>query len=366
MKIKKLRSNYDSDLIKHPSMEAWENSRPNNSPLELGKILSLDLPVNEIPTITLFIESTILEREIITTLRNHVMWAQTSRVQNILEFEYPDELWEHSTHFEDVREQMINEADNGIRQDSYRRKLPIMSNCKYTVNLSMRDMIHLYKFFCKISKENPHLSDIFDSSCTSFYGVLSNVFAINSIHIDSYKQRPILNTIERSDSGLVGDTLVINANLPISLRAQLVRHRALHIQDNLLELMSDKSIMKKDNEMIVNVQVSGLVSDWTEIIRKRSCWIAQYDLWKEILDKAEKFLNLGTSGLPCHSGSCPFDGDADARYTKEDPNAPCPIHAKLSLKPLSSQQIIECKTQYSLDKRPEFWLKEIENFCHES
>lgn len=359
MKIKILRSNYSSGNDYHPSLEAWENSRPNNTPIKLEKILSLDLPVNEIPMITLFIESTILEREIILTMRNHVAWAQTSRVQNILEFDYPKELLDHKEYFESVRELMINLDEQGVRQDEYRKHLPIMSLTKYTVNLSMRDMIHLCKFFIKLSASHDHLKSVFFSSFSAFHEVLNSFFGLSAENIGSYKQRQILKPIEKPQSGLIGDTLVINTRLSLSLRAQLVRHRALHIQDNLLDLMSKKSIIESENQMMIEVQVSGLVSDWTDIIRKRSCWIAQYDLWKDLLDKAESFLNLGTSSLPCHSGSCPYDGDARARYTKEDPNAPCPVHAKLNLIPINADQLEEIKDQYESDKRPEFWKNEI-------
>lgn len=359
MKIELLRTNHDCSPSDHPSSEAWENSRPNNKPLELDKILSLDLPVNEVPMATLFIESTILEREIITTMRNHVMWAQTSRVQNILEFTYPEEVYEHLYAYEASRQAMVEADKRGIRQDEYRKCLPVMSSTKYTVNLSMRDMIHLAKYFIDLSEINPHLEKLFNSSFVAFYHILEDNFGIKPKHLASYKQREILHPIATPSSGLVGDTLVINTTLSLSLRAQLVRHRALHIQDNLLELMSDKSIMIDSIDREVEVQISGLVSDWTEIIRKRSCWIAQYDLWKDLLDKAESFLNLGTNSLPCHSGSCPYDGDAQARYTDEDPNAVCPIHAKLNNKNVTASQYSDIINQYHEDKRPRFWEQEI-------
>lgn len=346
----------------HPSQTAWNNSRPNNSPIDLKDILALDLPVNEIPVATLFIESTIIEREILVTLRNHVMWAQTSRVQNILEFTYPKRLSDlDKQHLERVREEMQIEHDRGIRQDSYRRHLPIMSNTKYTVNLSMRDMIHLYKYFKSLYNNEymTHLSPITGGAMIELGRVLTDAFGVTETEISWYKDRHILKSIQNKDSGRVGDVMVINTKISIGLRAQLARHRALIIQDDLYRLMKNESIMREDNELLVDVQISGLVQDWIEIIRKRSCWIAQYDLWKDLLDKAEDILQLGRSSLPCHAGFCPYNGDAMARYTDDDPNAPCPIHAKINDKIVTKDQFSQINSQHIADKRPEFWLKEM-------
>lgn len=362
MKIKLINSNLnDND---HPSETAWNNSRPNNSPLHLKQILSLDLPVNEMPTANLFIESTILEREIFLTPRNHSCWAQTSRVQDVLKFTTP-EYFDNNNKFmifsELSRAVMSDDKQSGIKQDEYRKYLPIMSNTKYTVNLSMRDLIHFYKFFERLSADMSysHLLEMCKSAMYEIYKILKNVFEIDYDEIKIYKPRMILNHIKTKASGVVGDTLVINTNLSINLRAQLARHRSLHLQDNLLDLMKNKSIINSNNELMINVQVSGLIDDWIEIIRKRSCWIAHYSLWKDLLNKAEKYLSLGKNGLPCHDGNCPYDGDARARYTKEDPNPPCPIHAKMN-----NIKVIKCHgedmySQLESDQRSEFWIESV-------
>ena len=84
---------------KHLAREAWELSRSKDDETPLKRILSIDAPVNEIPSLVLNIECTILEREIFASYRDHVMWARTSRVDNPLEFRtdpwfytYMDEL----------------------------------------------------------------------------------------------------------------------------------------------------------------------------------------------------------------------------------------------------------------------------------
>ena len=49
----------------HLSRVAWDLSRSPDDPTPLNKILSIDAPVNEIPSMVLNIECTILERSFI-------------------------------------------------------------------------------------------------------------------------------------------------------------------------------------------------------------------------------------------------------------------------------------------------------------
>ena len=89
MKIKLISSNINSGK-KNLSRIAWELSRSPDDATPLDTILSIDAPVNEIPSVVLSIECTILEREIFASFRDHVMWARTSRVDAPENFEIPD------------------------------------------------------------------------------------------------------------------------------------------------------------------------------------------------------------------------------------------------------------------------------------
>lgn len=364
MKIEVIDTNVASYGRKHISKVAWENSRPHGDDLKLKEILKLDLPVNEIPTAVLFIESTILEREIFVTLRNHVMWAQTSRVQNILKFNYPKVFTEEENiFFENQRNKMLTDSQTGVRQDEYRKHLPLMSNTKYTISVSMRDLIKLMKFFEEAAENIPHLKELFSQSAKTIYNVLYNYFLISDKEIAKYKLKPILTPILSRQDGRVGDAVVVHTLMPLSLRAQLARHRQLLIQDNLFELMMQKDISMQTNEMLVSVQVTGLISDWIEVIKKRNCWIAQYDLWSDLLNKAIKLTGIPEENLlPCSDGKCPYEGDAEARYTNKDPNAPCPIHAQLTERSVTTSQLKEMDFQAVQDNRSEFWFKKIECF----
>ena len=93
------------------AMKAWTVSRPNDKDTSLRDILKLDLPVNEFINVNLVIESTIIEREIITTMRNHVMWAQTSRVQDVLAFETSEYASEFKKYYSDISQYVLEHDD---------------------------------------------------------------------------------------------------------------------------------------------------------------------------------------------------------------------------------------------------------------
>src|SRR3970040_2386043 len=69
--------------------EAWEISRPGECSEDVLKILAIDAPINDIPCSVLHIKSSIAEREVFASARDHVMWAKTSRVSDPTEWGIP-------------------------------------------------------------------------------------------------------------------------------------------------------------------------------------------------------------------------------------------------------------------------------------
>ena len=57
------------------SICAWDTSRPDNDS-NVSDIMALDLPVTEFARINIVIHSTMIEREIIASYRNHIMWGK--------------------------------------------------------------------------------------------------------------------------------------------------------------------------------------------------------------------------------------------------------------------------------------------------
>jgi hypothetical protein len=344
---------------KHLSNISWVNSRPSEDlhTLDSNMVRSLDLPVNEFPSVVLFIESTILEREIITTMRNHVMWAQTSRVQNILQFEYPHWIEDKTSYyFENIRLKM-KKISESTRQDNYRKFLPVMSLTKYSIRASARDLMHIASYFEFLSSKikMKHLLPMFSTSVFKIYKVLDEMGFGGAKKIKKEKCKKILKPILNFDSGKIGSTIVISAHMPLYLRAQLVRHRNITVRDNLEELMSSELVLKASIDQQMEIQISGHEEDILEVVKKRSCWIAQHNLWSPMLNKIDEIIPTDRSILPCSDGNCPYEKDDSLRYTDKDPNAPCPVRAVIENITPSKKIIEEMRGQLASDNRPLFW-----------
>lgn len=349
--------------IKYPDLNqnslAWINSRPNEKAnFKWCEIIGLDLPVNEFSNVNLFIESTILEREIFATIRNHVMWAQTSRIQNVLEFEIsefaPKSLFDY---YESTRNEM-KILSKTTRQDDYRLLLPIFSLTKYSISISIRNLIKIAMYFEYLSNECTP-SDLFSSSSSSIWLLLSS-FGIKQRDVSSYKLHKILNEDEINFSDCVKENngiLISSARIPFHLRAQLVRHRGIGIKDNLFDLICNNEIFTSNLSDQIDVISYGEKSVFDEIFSKRNCWIANYKTWSKYLNSINETSNI--ISLPC-ANSCPFDSDAKLRFNGSDPNPPCPIHCFENKLTPSKKQLCEMKKMVVDDNRCEkFWGDKI-------
>jgi len=343
---------------------AWESSRPGI--FADDNLIKLDLPVNEFEDFYFEIESTILEREIFSSMRNHVMWAQTSRVTDPKEFCYPEllqKLEDSNGLFENARTSMQLSPD---RQDEYRMFLPVLSLTKYCIRLSLRDLIKIGKLFLEMSEDisiHYDVRRIFGAACSEIDSFILKT-PYSKSDFSSYKTKTIkkLNSNSELKSGIVGDYLTISETVPFSLFAQLQRHRSLLISSNLIDLFSkDSGIQDVNLGSDVNVSISGHISDWEEAFSKRSCWISHYGLWSDIISKIERYIGHDLDGfLPCKSGSCPFNGDAMLRVEGKDPNPPCPIHMRINKIAPTDDQFDEMRSMIYEDKRPQnFWHEKI-------
>ena len=131
---------------KNLSRVAWELSRSPDDTTPLDTILSIDAPVNEIPSIVMSVQCTILEREIFASFRDHVMWARTSRVDAPSEFVVPEyfQLSEDNATIMLLKQKIKADMDAGIIQDEYRLHMPICAMTSFTTRLSWRGLIKIY------------------------------------------------------------------------------------------------------------------------------------------------------------------------------------------------------------------------------
>jgi hypothetical protein len=351
---------------------AWKNSRPTEQKAKFDRMIDLDLPVNEFTRVNLFIESTLIEREIIATMRNHVMWAQGSRVQDCLEFEIDyrtnPHFEQHHKHYELVRSNMRQQANSGVRQDDYRLELPIVSNTRYSISTDFRTIIKLAKYFSNLKYQCPIFSEQFQKFSNELFfaamTVLGKAGQQNRAQyiFSKYKAFDFLNKdfISPIISGKLGSMISVSAKVPFHLRAHIIRHRGIWVKDNLLEIIKRDDIATLPMTVSMNVQISGSESEMLEVVSKRSCWIANYSVWGGLLSKIEDNLSPESNPLPCKDGVCPWNADAMLRVEGNDPNPPCPIHMKLNKITPTDAQIVSMGKMIVDDKRSQkLWNKAI-------
>ena len=159
------------------------------------------------------------------------------------------------------------------------------------------------------------------------------------------------------ESGSIGGMITASEVVPFSLRTHLIRHNLLLMRDNLIEIITSHDILSMDLSKEMIVQVSGTIEFWRGLIRKRSCWMSHYGMWKPILDVVSDRVEISNVDLPCAGDGelCPYAKDAMLRYDGFDPGAPCPIHAAGNKIRLSKEQRIDVLDQINRDNRPEFW-----------
>jgi|TARA_R110002020_G_scaffold48763_5_gene138988 hypothetical protein len=335
---------------KNLSRLCWELSRSPDDKTPLDTILSIDAPVNEIPSYVLNIECTILEREIFASFRDHVMWARTSRVDAPSEFEVDPYFDKYKPEISKLREKIDKSISKGVIQDEYRMFIPLSSKTSFSTRISWRGLIKIYKFFEYLSGIDEYFS-VGLSKLEKEFGLKR--YAKNYSFVDVLP--PILPNEEISEKS--GPMITVFQKMPIALRAQVVRHRNFIIHDNLKQIIENGDAWAKPIKTEMPVSISASAEFWKTVVNKRQCWIAQYGIWGGIIKEAQKYLDISEQDLPCAGGFCPYTRDAEIRHTDDDPGAPCPIQSKLDNMPVSKKYLPSIIKEASY--RPKFWQKHI-------
>ena len=338
---------------KNLSRVAWELSRSPDDTTPLDTILSIDAPVNEIPSIVMSVQCTILEREIFASFRDHVMWARTSRVDAPSEFVVPEyfQLSEDNATIMLLKQRIKADMDAGIIQDEYRLHMPICAMTSFTTRLSWRGLIKIYKLYEYLATINEYF--------VVGKAELNNKFQLHKYAGNYSFVNPIPMLQEKEMvSGNIGPVVTVFQEMTIGLRAQVVRHRNYTIKDNLMEIIKSKDCWTKTLGDKIKISISAEIEFWKTVVNKRQCWIAQYGIWKDIIIVAQEYISISEQDLPCNKGFCPYTRDAELRHTDDDPGAPCPIHSDLTSTPIDQKYMDMVRIEASY--RPAFWQKHIE------
>jgi hypothetical protein len=316
-----------SDVVSYqPAIIGWRNSRDQDS--DVSRLPLIDTPVNEFPTVFLSFENfTILEREIFTSARNHVIWARGSRVDDPLKFCVPEEFSLSDLNLRSLNE-MTARKDAGEQQDQWRMHLPLVSLTSWSARMSYREVVRWSKYFDHLTTKSHYLlrkrfrkiAERFRQIAIMFVGDMADEA------IEIFKLVKFLDEADDHDAHIryVARSR-ISQMIPMALRAQIVRHREITFIDGLFDMLCSENFRSFNLSTPIFFAANATDETWRSVIGKRACWISQAELWQPIVS------NFETIGcLPCSDGYCPYETDAHARLTDADPGAPCPRFCNLN------------------------------------
>lgn len=336
---------------------AWFFSRPHLDKKDAGPE-GLDLPVNEFDRITLAIKAPIFIREWWCSFRSHIVWARTSRADDlsfwqVYQYGYDPEIIE-------ARARSFGQEGG---QDSFRLGLPLTYMTSWSANTSRRDLELLIS---QARVDAAHLEPSIGS-----VALLSLAMNLSDAYEKEFMMKPPARRCSPSmqspvgqESRLDGDFLTVVAKgIPLSLRAQMVRHRNLTVVSGLADLIQKITEADPlDQSEPIDVSASGAIASWRSLSEKRNCWIADGALWGPVLEEVNSLIGEGgRPPLPCDGGGCPFLGDNAARLQGKDPNPPCPLAANdfgaRMTAPQAAAARSYCETKGASSA---FWINEVE------
>lgn len=346
---------------------AWLFSRPflKDDEVDYNQILKIDTPVSEIPGVVLELHVPILFREILCNSRDHVAWAQTSRNTDLLsKWDVIDNLGlTDSVAIENLYHTMIEESKNS-HQDDYRKDLPLGYMTGLTMRISLRTLFKYIKFFQYLKENYPPV----EMASLKMVEQLTKV--VNDLGIDAgevlkyIKFQDLVPEMkhQKIESNAVYSTnhTVIKVLIPISLRAQLIRHRVISVVDNLLDFIKHDRVWSTPISALIEVEIAASNSIWKSLVGKRIGWIAQSDLWSPITEAIIRGGNIEEFMMDLSEGY-PYAGDNWERIKGTDPGVPDPLHLlELSdeeFKQWITQDIVDRMYQYVVDtNRPaKYW-----------
>ncbi len=351
------------------SLEGWRLSRHQSAAASWDEVYTLDLPVNELPSAVLnFQDFTIIEREIFTTPRNHVAWARTSHVDDPLLARVPMALQSPTSNAEHFAA-MRREKDQGLSQDEWRRHLPVTSMTSWTTRMSFRDLVKITNYFDYLDGHEvikPHalsvrfamvreklkqVIDKFTGSPTKSDKALAASLKVNFLNE---------GTIRRRETTTTSGFYLMTIEVPLWLRAQIVRHRPLSfVDDFFFKVIASPNVLELTIETPIVMEIASPREFWRSVLSKRTCWLAQdalaggqIDPWQQMIAQ----FGFREEMLPCANGKCPYHGDAALRVSGSDPGVPCPRH--MNLNNLDKKDHVEAMKVAARSRDP-YWLKEI-------
>lgn len=324
-------------------VEAWMLSRPNLFPPnetrtdeewgrlheeELRKIERMDLSCNTLFPLCFYMRTSAAFRELLTSMRPHAMWAQTSRIIGASEMQCAP-YFEKGSPVEEFFEKSRKEAMEVSAIDRSRLCLPLSFLTEYSVSLDFRSWVSFLK---ALRAFYPEYWDIYGKS------IYRQLWPDNRsvVDIDELPFAPAFSSDDAIAFGTMeaGETYTTQMPLsiefvqdvPVSLRTHLARHLQIRLLDQLWFMDDIRELETLRLGDMIRVGGTMPRSFFQTLVRHRSCWIAHGEMWDAIVGDGVSKTNPSDS-IPCYGDGnrCPFKADNQARIEGKDPNPPCPL-----------------------------------------
>jgi hypothetical protein len=310
---------------------AWELSRGVSAPLE--SIEMLDLTANSLKVVSLKMTTSVAFRELLTTIRPHFMWSQTSRVLDLHELKIPRYYEEYKHVFESSLE-FINSQFNhvydllskGAHQDEARMYLPIAYLSSYVMAMDFRTWVSMLKSLKVLS---PFYYERYGTRIEEQLGLLKPLDEYPYGYAIPIQQDTSNSEVESFFKEIAGN-VVAKVKLSIGLRAQLARHIRISLQDPLWYMAYHVDYLES---LSTNDELDAIIAcpsdTWTHLVSHRACWIAHTEIWSGLIRPYIDAVGL-RAAIPCHGvkEDCPFKLDNISRVELKDPGIPCPVFTK--------------------------------------
>lgn len=315
--------------------KAWRTSRPADIEVDVEQVMRIDVPVNEMEDFVLECFTPIVVREMFFSLRDHVAWARTSRVDDLMNWQVQSG-YEHSAEVRACYDMMLRLKESQS-QDNYREMLPLVYFTTYTVKISARTLLKFMAGVLEWLRANPIVENGKPQPRYMMMDMLfrqlmkaKNMSCYRGVPVTQYGAIDLLPKAKRRSISqhvhtIGGFTNMYFATVPIVLRAQIVRHRPIAFQDTLYSYLTEENITAPVNapiamEMVMPTEMA------LAMVKKRNCWIAQEDLWAPIIAALNEHFGDGDFLLPCSDKSyCPVGRDNLLRHEGKDPAPACPL-----------------------------------------
>lgn len=231
--------------------KVWSISRPNAksvcSPIDA---ISIDAQISDFPDIILDVYAPIYIREYFATSRSHIIWAQTSRVMNLDDWDVFLAQYDRVSFLSmfDMQSEMVS-AKKTLHQDLYRLMIPLCYLTRFSLKLSFREIAKIIQDAQEISKmmQDQSVAIAFEEVSRQLKNILHSKLPENAIeHLMGFSGYGCPPTFVSSNSFFQGGFVGISAKIKIALRAQLIRHRNIIFRDNFF-LSCRKTPQAKSN-----------------------------------------------------------------------------------------------------------------------